>query len=299
MHRKHTKAKINEWFWGWFMIAPMMIGLMVLNIIPAFQTLYLSFFKAGAFGRGNIFVGFDNYMKMIHDDQVWYAVGNTIKYTLIVVPAIIVLSMIIAVLLNNKLRGKHIYRTIYFIPAVATPAAVAMVWRWLYNNYFGVINVFIKKIGLQSVNWVNDPKIALFSVAIIGIWSIVGYNMVIILAGLQVIPNDYYEASNIDGASPVCQFFRITVPLVSPAIFFVMITSIFQSMQVFDIIYMMIDVTSPAYDKTVSLVYLFYNNSFKYMNQGYGSVIVMLLLVIVMVVTVILVKMQRKLVNYM
>jgi multiple sugar transport system permease protein len=299
MRRRHMKAQINEWFWGWFLIAPTIIGLMVLNIIPAFQTLYLSLFKSGDFGRGNIFVGLENYQKMIHDEQVWYAVGNTLKYTLIVIPAVIIFSMIIAVLLNQKLRGKYIYRTIYFIPVVATPAAVTMVWRWLYNNQFGVINVVLNRLGIESVNWINDPKIALLSVAVIGIWSAIGYNMVILMAGLQEIPKDYYEAANIDGATPLYQFFKITLPLVSPTIFFVMITSIIQCMQVFDSIYMMIDVTSPAYDRTVSLVYLFYNNSFKYMNQGYGSAIVTLLLVIVMVVTVIQVKMQRKWVHYM
>jgi len=296
---KPTKREVNEWFWAWFLIAPTIIGLIVLNIIPIFQTLYLSFFKSGDFGRGNIFIGLNNYKQMLTDVQVWYALGNTLKYTIIVVPLTIIFSMIVAVLLNSNLKGKSLYRTIYFIPMMAAPAAVTMVWKWLYNNQFGLLNVFLKKIGIGAVGWINDPKVALISIAIIGIWSTIGYNMVLLLAGLQEIPRDYYEASNIDGANAVVQFFNITLPLVSPTLFFVMVTSIIQSMQVFDVIYMMIDVTNPAYNKTVSLVYLFYNNSFKYSNKGYGSAIVMLLLIIIMIITVIQMKVQKKWVNYM
>lgn len=281
------------------MIAPTMIGLIVLNIIPIFQTLYLSFFKSGAFGKGNIFVGLDNYATMFHDPQVWYAVRNTLVYTCIVVPVTIVIALLLAVALNGKMKGKGIYRTIYFIPMVAAPAAVTMVWKWLYNNQYGLINHFLNSIGLDSVNWIDDPNVAMISIAVIGIWSNIGYSMVLLLAGLQEIPRDYYEASNIDGASPVKQFFSITVPLLSPTLFFVLVTSIITAMQMFDVVYMMLDVTSPSYDSTVTLVYLFYNNSFKYSNKGYGSAIVMLLLAIIMVITVIQQKLQKKWVNYM
>jgi multiple sugar transport system permease protein len=296
---KSSRKQINEWCWGWFLIAPTVIGLLILNIIPIFQTLYLSFFKSGDFGKGNLFIGLGNYKKMLGDLQVWYAVGNTLKYTVIVVPLTIIISMVIAALLNDKVKGKSLYRTIYFIPMIAAPAAITMVWKWLYNNQFGLLNVLFGKVGVSPINWIDDPKVAIISVAVIGIWSTVGYNMVLLLAGLQEIPRDYYEASNVDGASPIVQFFKITLPLISPTLFFVMVTTIIQSMQVFDVIYMMINVTSPAYDKTVSLVYLFYNNSFKYSNKGYGSAIVMLLLVIIIIITVVQMKIQKKWVNYM
>ena len=297
--KRISKKTWNEWCWGWFMVFPTILGLVVLNIIPIFQTFYLSFFKSGPFGKGNIFVGLNNYRKMVQDEQVWRAVGNTLGYTCLVVPVTIVIALLLAVVLNGHIRGKGIYRTIYFIPMVAAPAAVTMVWKWLYNYHYGLINHFLEKLGLSGVNWIENPNIALISVAIIGIWSTVGYSMVLLLAGLQEIPRDYYEASNIDGASSVRQFFQITLPLVSPTLFFVLVTSIITAMQVFDVIYMMIDVTSPSYDRTVSLVYLFYNNSFKYSNNGYGSAIVMLLLVIIMIITVIQTKLQKKWVNYM
>ncbi len=297
--KRISKKTWNEWCWGWFMVFPTILGLIVLNIIPIFQTFYLSFFKSGAFGKGNVFVGLDNYKKMFQDEQVWRAVGNTLGYTCIVVPITIVIALLLAVVLNGRIKGKGIYRTIYFIPMVAAPAAVTMVWKWLYNYHYGLINHLLAKLGLPGVNWIDNPNVALISVAIIGIWSTVGYSMVLLLAGLQEIPRDYYEASNIDGASSVRQFFQITLPLVSPTLFFVLVTSIITAMQVFDVIYMMIDVTSPSYDSTVSLVYLFYNNSFKYSNKGYGSAIVMLLLAIIMIITVIQTKLQKKWVNYM
>jgi ABC-type sugar transport systems, permease components len=297
--RRISKQTWGEWSWGWFLIAPTIIGLVVLNIIPIIQTAYLSLFKSGDFGRGNIYVGLDNYRKMFSDVQVWHSVGNTLLYALLVVPTSIAISLIVAVFLNGKIRGKSIYRTIYFIPMIAAPAAVTMVWRWLYNEHFGLINYLLSRIGADAVDWVGNPKLSLISIAIIGIWSVIGYNMVLLLAGLQEIPKDFYEASDIDGASRFRQFFVITLPLLSPTLFFVVVTSIIQAMQVFDVIYMMIDVTSPAYEHTVSLVYLFYNNSFKYSNKGYGSAIVILLLAIILIITFIQMRAQKKWVNYM
>lgn len=296
---KIPKKTWNEWCWGWGLVFPTILGLLVLNIIPIFQTLYLSFFKSGAFGKGNVFVGLANYSRMIQDPQVWNGVRNTLGYTCLVVPATIVIALLLATALNGKIKGKGGYRTVYFIPMVAAPAAVTMVWKWLYNDKFGLLNHVLKSLGLGTVNWVDNPHVALVSVAVIGIWSTIGYSMVLLLAGLQEIPRDYYEAAGIDGAGPVYQFFRITLPLVSPTLFFVLVTSIITAMQVFDVIYMMIGVSSPSYDSTVSLVYLFYNNSFKYSDKGYGSAIVMLLLAIIMVITVIQSRLQKKWVNYM
>lgn len=296
---KIPKKTWNEWCWGWGLVFPTVLGLVVLNIIPIFQTLYLSFFKSGAFGKGNIFVGLDNYSRMFQDVQVWNGIRNTISYTCLVVPITIIISLLLAAALNGKIRGKGSYRTVYFIPMVAAPAAVTMVWKWLYNDKFGLLNHVLKSLGLGTVNWIDNPHVALISVSIIGIWSSIGYSMVLFLAGLQEIPSDYYEAAGIDGADPVYRFFHITLPLISPTLFFVLVTSIIAAMQVFDVIYMMIGVSSPSYDSTVSLVYLFYNNSFKYSDKGYGSAIVMLLLAIIMIITVIQTKLQKKWVNYM
>lgn len=294
----HNKKKRQELLWGLGLVAPTIIGLLVLNIIPIFQTMKMSFYKSGDFGRGDIFVGFANYQKLFADPEVWQATWNTIKYTLLVVPITVIFAIVLAVLLNSNIKGKHLYRTIYFLPMVAAPAAVTMVWKWLYNTDFGLINHFLSQLGIGKVDWIEDPNVALYSIAAIGIWSTVGYSMILILAGLQEIPKDYYEAATIDGASPIKQFFFITLPMLSPTLFFVVVTSIIQAMQVFDAIYMMVGITSPAYQKTVSLVYLFYNNSFKYADKGYGSTIIMLLLVMILLITAAQMKVQKKWVHY-
>ena len=280
--------------WGWLFILPTMFGLIILNIIPIFQTIWQSFFKTGDFGKGNIFIGAENYIRLFGDTEVWQSVLNTFKYAIVEVPFSIAISLVLAVLLNRKMKGVSTYRTIFFLPMVAAPAAVAMVWRWLFNTEFGLLN----HVFGGNVQWISDPKIAVFSIAVIGIWSIIGYNMVLFLAGLQEIPRDYYEAADIDGANGIEQFFNITVPLLSPTIFFVSITRIIGGLQVFDLIFMVMDKNNPALYKTQSIVYLFYQNSFVENNKGYGSTIVVLLIAIIIVITVFQMIAQKKWVYY-
>lgn len=292
--RKITAMQRSEFLWGWAFILPTIIGLMVLNIIPIFQTVYQSFFKTGDFGKGNIFIGFDNYRKLLADADVWQAFINTVTYAVVEVVFSVCIALVLAVMLNRHIHFRTGFRTIFFMPMIAAPAAVAMVWRWLYNSEFGFINhVFGCK-----VNWVSNPDIAIYSIAVIGIWSVLGYNIVLFLAGLQEIPRDYYEASAIDGASPVSQFFKITLPLLSPTIFFVVITRVISAMQVYDLIFMVIDRTNPALQKTQSLVFLFYKYTFTNFNKGYGSTIVVLLLVTIMIVTIFQMIAQKKWVFY-
>lgn len=292
--KKYTKRSYHEFIWGWAFILPTMIGLVILNIIPIFQTISQSFFKTGDFGKGNVYIGMDNYKRLLEDSEVWQSLLNTVKYVMIEVPFSIAIALVLAVLLNQKIKGRTIYRTIFFLPMVAAPAAIAMVWRWLYNSEFGLINHIIDK----KISWISNPNIAIYSVALIGIWSILGYNMVLFLSGLQEVPRDYYEAAEIDGANGIRQFFHITIPLISPTIFFVSITRLIGAFQVFDLIFMVMDKTNPALEKTQSLVYLFYRYSFTNGNKGYGSTIVVLLLGVIMLITVIQMIAQKKWVYY-
>lgn len=291
---KTTRRERSEFIWGWLFIAPTMIGLIILNIIPIFQTIYQSFFKTGDFGKGNIFVGLENYKNVFADTEVWQALINTLKYAVVEVPLSIIISLVLAVFLNGKIKGKSTFRTIFFLPMVAAPAAIAMVWKWLYNSEFGLLNHILP----GKTNWISNPKIAIYSIAVIGIWSIIGYNMVLFLAGLQEVPKDYYEAASIDGATGVQQFFNITVPLVSPTIFFVLVTRIIAAMQVFDVIYMVIDNTNPALNKTQSLVCLFYKYSFQQSKKGYGATVVVVLLAVIMIFTILQMIGQKKWVHY-
>lgn len=291
---KKYNTKTNEFLWGWAFIAPTMIGLIILNIIPIFQTIYQSFFRTGDFGQGNVFVGFDQYIRLFHDSEVWQALSNTFRYVLVEVPVSIAISLVLAVLLNRKMRGRSFYRTIFFLPMIVAPTAVAMVWRWIFNANFGLLNNLF---GL-NVNWISDPNIAIYSIAVIGIWSIIGYNMVLFLAGLQEVPRDFYEAAEIDGASGIRQFFSITIPLISPTLFFVCVTRIIAAFQLFDLIFMVMNQNSPALPRTQSLIYLFYRHAFTEHNIGYGSAIVVLLLVVIILVTVGQMIIQKKWVHY-
>lgn len=289
-----TSRQKNEFIWGWMFIFPTMLGLIVLNIYPIMKTIYESFFKTGAFGKGNVFIGLANYEKLVNTPDMWQSLINTFKYAIVEVPLSLGIALVLAVLLNRKMRGRSAYRTIFFLPMVAAPAAIAMVWRWLFNSEFGLLN---NALGTK-INWISDPKIAVFSIAVIGVWSIIGYNMVLFLSGLQEIPKDYYEASNIDGANGIYQFFHITVPLLSPTIFFVAVTRIIGALQIFDLIFMVMDRNNPALNKTQSLVYLFYKYSFIENNKGLGSAVVVVLLLIIMVITVVQMRAQKKWVYY-
>lgn len=291
---KLSPRQKSEWIWGWAFIFPTMLGLIVLNIYPIIKTIMESFYKTGDFGKGNKFIGFANYIKILKDAEVLQAIVNTFKYAIVEVPFSIIIALVLAVFLNRKMKGRAFYRSVFFLPMVAAPAAVAMVWRWLFNSEFGLIN----NIFHIKVNWISSPNLAIYSLAIIGIWSIVGYNMILFLAGLQEIPRDYYEASSIDGAGGIRQFFNITIPLLSPTIFFVSITRVIGGFLVFDLIFMIMDRNNPALVKTQSLVYLFYKYSFINNNKGVGSAIIVLLLIIILIITLLQMLAQKKWVHY-
>lgn len=294
MKKKMSARQKSEFIWGWIFILPTTLGLIVLNIYPMINTVIQSFYKTGDFGKGNVFVGLRNYEKVLGDSEVWQALWNTVKYAIVEVPVSVVIALLLAVLLNKKLKGRDTFRTIFFLPMVVAPAAIAMVWKWLYNSNFGLINNLFH----IKVNWISNPNLSIFSIAIIGIWSVLGYNMVLFLAGLQEVPRDYYEAAAIDGANGLDQLLHITIPLISPTIFFVIVTRIIGAMQVFDLIYMMIDLNNPAWKKTESLVFLFYKYSFEQSKKGYGATVVVVLLVVILILTVIQLIGQKKWVHY-
>lgn len=292
--KKITSRQKSEFIWGWLFILPTMLGLIILNIYPMIDTIRQSFYKTGDFGKGNIFVGLSNYEKVLGDKEVWQALWNTVKYAIVEVPLSIVIALLLAVMLNKKIKGRDVFRTIFFLPMVVAPAAIAMVWKWLYNSNFGLINNAFH----IKVNWISDPKIAIYSIAVIGIWSVIGYNMVLFLAGLQEVPRDYYEAASLDGAGGWQQLINITIPLISPTIFFVLVTRVIAAMQVFDLIYMLIDLNNPSWKKTESLVFLFYKYSFEQSKKGYGATVIVVLLAVILVLTVVQLIGQKKWVHY-
>ncbi len=294
--KKGTKLSVaarREENWGWIMVAPTIIGLLVLNLWPFVQTLYTSFCEHLGFGHYK-FIGVQNYVDMFQKPEFWKATWNTIYFCILTVPVGLFLSLLVAMLLNAKIKGKGIFRTIFFLPMVCAPAAVTMVWRWIFNAEYGILN---QMFGLH-VNWVTDSKVVMIACAVVAIWSNIGYDAVLLLAGLQNISKSYYEAANIDGASRVTQFFQITLPMVSPTLFVVMIMRLMASIKVYDLIYMMVEETNPAVTSVQSLMYLFYRESFVAGSRGSGSAIVIWTVLLIGMITVIQFIGQKKWVNY-
>ena len=291
--KKPYKLARDGYVWGYLMVAPTIIGLIVLNIVPFFQTIYMSFFKSKAFGAYQ-FCGLENYIEMFKSPEFWKATWNSIYFCILTVPIGVFLALLVAVLLNAKIKGKTAFRAIYFLPMVVAPAAVAMVWKWIFNTEYGILNSLLGK----NIRWLTDPKIVLITCAIVAIWSAIGYDAVLLLSGIQNISRTLYEAADLDGASKVQQFFHITLPMVSPTLFVVLIMRLMSSLKVYDLIYMMVEQSNPALTSAQSLMYLFYRESFVAGNKGYASAIVIWTVLLIGIVTVFQFIGQKKWVNY-
>lgn len=290
--KKNTKQAQDQ-RWGYVLVAPTIIGLLLLNVYPFVQTIYLSFTNAKAFGDYD-FVGLSNFATMFTSSEFWRATWNTILFCILTVPVGVGLALVIANLLNSKIKGKVFFRAVYFLPMVVAPAAVAMVWKWMFNSEYGIIN----SVFHIHVDWITNPNLIIITVAIVAIWSALGYDAVLLLSGLQNISKSYYEAASLDGATKFQQFVHITLPMVSPTLFVVLIMRLMASLKIYDLIYMMVGEGNPALSKAQSLIYLFYRESFVSGNRGYASAIVIWTVVIIAVVTAIQFIGQKKWVNY-
>lgn len=283
--------------WGWILILPGLAGLGTFSIWPTFRTLYYSFTLWGPFG-GHTWDGLANYRTLFSDSEVLHALRNTIIFAALALLSVPIGIVVSALLNRQNLRGLSVYRTLYFIPVITLPAAVALMWKFVYNGDYGPVNQVLRAVGIHGPHWTADPSTALYSVAVVAIWSSVGYNMVLFLAGMQTIPRQFYEAAEIDGAGPIRQFFNITLPMLSPTIFFVTVIGVINALQAFDLIYVMIGKNNPALSDTETIVYLFYEKGFVQANGGYAAAIAFLLLAIIMVVTGVQFWLQRKWVHY-
>jgi multiple sugar transport system permease protein len=288
--------------WGYAMIAPGLIGLLIFYIWPMLQTFYFSFTEWGPFGDAR-WTGLSNYRALFDGPEFLLALRNTLIYTVLSVTITEAIALVLAVLLNQNLRGLSVYRTLYFIPVVTMPAAIGLVWRWLYNSDYGVINYLLGLLGIEGAKWLSDPDLALYAIVVVGVWSGIGYALVLFLAGLQTIPTDYYDAAAVDGAGALVKFVRITLPLLSPTVFFVTVISLINSLQVFDLIFLMISSgrgasTSPVIEQTQSLVYLFYKDTFVLNEQGQGAAVVLTLFIIIVLITFAQFRLQRRWVHY-
>ena len=194
--------------WGYLLIAPTIIGLIVLNVYPFLQTLILSFSTTHPFGYYEV-SGVENYVQMFGNKEFWKATWNSIYFCILTVPLGIFLSLLTGVLLNAKIRAKAAFRAIYFLPMVVAPAAIAMVWKWIFNAEYGIINQIIG----SRINWLTNPKLVLPACAVVAVWSAVGYDAVLLLSGIQNISKSYYEAAYLDGCTKWQTFTKVMMPL--------------------------------------------------------------------------------------
>jgi ABC-type sugar transport system permease subunit len=243
------------------------------------------------FSTQSSFIGLDNYSRMLSSDEFWMVLKNTLIYTLGTIPLNMALSLLIAYVLNKKLKGKKFLRTAFFAPVVISPVAAAVIWRWLYDPNFGLLNYFIGLFGIGAINWLNDPTAAMFALIIMGVWKTLGVNMVLFSAGLQGIPESYYEAAQLDGAGRWAKFWHITVPMLSPTTFFIMIMSMIGSFQVFDIVYVL--TSGGPLGSTKVLVFYIYEHAFKFFEMGYASAVSYFLFAILFIFTMLQVKYMR------
>lgn len=283
--------------WPWIFVLPTLAGVAVFYLWPILKTFYGSFTQVGVFG-GSTFIGLANYKTMFADPQIWRSILNTAIYTVIVLLGVPISVWLASLIERSGMRFRALYRTLYFIPYVTMPAAVGLVWRLIFSGDFGPINWSLALFGIKGPNWLATPGYALVAVAIVGLWMSLGFDLIILSAGLREIPQELYEAAQMDGASRFEQFRNITVPLLTPSIFFVSIMTVIGGFQLFDLLYVMMGTSNVAMPQTQSLVYIFYNEGFIQNNQGYASAISILVLVIIAVLTAVQFRLQRRWVNY-
>ncbi len=285
--------------WPVLFIGPLMAGVAVFYYWPIVKNLVVSLQQRNAFGGSPRWVGLQNYQDVLSSPDLGSAMANTLLYTGVVLLGIPLSVAVAAMIELPGLRGRGLYRTLYFMPYLAMPMAVAQVWKLVYNGNFGLLNQLLRALGVADPPyWLVTPGWALLAVALFGVWGSVGFNVIILSAGLRSIPRELYEAASIDGASAWRQFRSITVPLLSPSIFFLTIMTTIGGFQLFDALFAMIGTNNPAEPRTRSLVYLFYREAFVNSDQGMGAAVAVVIFACVAVVTFVQFLGQRRWVNY-
>lgn len=285
----------REKLWLWLMLVPTIIGLAFGTIGSLLATLTLSFFDWDLIGAPT-WAGFSNYVQLFQNESYMEAFSNTLKFSAMYVPSVVVISLLLAVLLNRKIRGVGIFRTIYFLPTVTSAVATALVWNMIYGKETGILNFGLETLGFAPVCWLCSNN-AMLSVVIVNIWGAIGEGMIIFLAGLTAIPRDYYEAASLDGANDVQQFFRVTLPLVTPSIFFQTLITAINAFQAYDYIYML--TRRGQGDSSVPVaVYSIYRNAFHFFRMGDASAQAIQLALLVAVFMAVMFWWERRYVVY-
>ena len=273
----------GEMWWGYAFVALPVLGFLLFGLGPMLASFYLSFTQYEVLSPPT-WVGVDNYRRLFTSDLfVGKTMWNTVFY-FIGIPVGMILSLVLAMALNQKLRFEGFFRTVYFIPSICSIVALALLWKWIYNADYGLLNTTLQQWGVSKPpQWLDDPMWVKPSLILMGVWGSLGYNMVLFLAALQGVPRHLYEAAELDGASPWARFWNVTWPMISPTTFFVAVMSVIGGFQNFDQIFIMTR-GNPEYESATYMLYL-YQNGFQYFKMGYASAMAWVLAAIIMVIT--------------
>lgn len=279
--------RFREGLVGYLFMAPTMIIMGVFLILPILYSVFLSFHKVRILGELNYrFIGIKSFLRILDDERVWIALRNTAEYVAIVVPIQTILALILALILNSNIKGKNWFRVVFFLPTVTSSAVLTLIFMWIYNSN-GLLNNFLAFFGLPTYNWLGDPSVALKSIMLMNIWSTAPFFMVIYLAALQDIPHNVYEAAKIDGANGLDRFFNITLPLLKPVTFFIVVMGIIGTFQLFDQSYIFSAGSGGPNNSTLTVVLLIYQYAFKNLDMGYAAALALMLAAVIMVVTLV------------
>jgi len=279
--QKIKKLLSKDSFWALLFIFPALAGTFVFIIIPIIGSFIISLLKWNLIGTPE-FVGFDNYIGLFQDKNFYLVLFNTFYYAVATAIFGIIIPLILALALDKGIKGSGFFKSAYFLPFVTPMIVVALVWEWIFDPGHGILNWIL---GNKEIAWLYNPQLAMIALIIVSVWKNIGYNMVIFLSGLQAIPESLHEASKIDGATGLKNFFHVTLPLLSPTVFFVLIITTISSFQVFDLIYMMTQ--GGPQDSTTVMVYWMYKNAFEFFKLGKASAIAYVLFFIILTLTMI------------
>lgn len=291
------KAKMarQEAIWGYTLAFPMLIGCAIFFYLGLLASFFLGFTEWDVLTQP-IWIGIENYIYLFKDDVFRMALWNTFRYAFMQVPISLLVALALALALNQNIRFRNIYRLIFFLPALTMPVAISFVWKWIYAPRYGILNQILNSIGLTGVRWLDDPHVAIYAIVTMGVWMSSGYAMIIFIAGLQNIPKIYYEVAIIDGANGWQKFLHITIPMLSPTIMFILISSVISSFQMFDFIYVM-TAGGPS-NSTRTVVYSLWEEGFRFFRMGRATAMGWILFLIILVLTIIQLKGQKLWVHY-
>lgn len=292
--KKGNGIESNKLRYALLVMTPIFLLYLVLRIIPILGTFYLSLFDWNLIKPYRPFVGLKNFINIAGDKSFWLAFSNTMIFTFFVVVISVLLALILAMALKKKTRIGGLYEFAYFLPVVIPMVPVSIIWKWMYDKTYGIINYLLTSLGLSAVGWLTDPNIALISIIIMSIWKVLGYYMVLFLVGLRNIPEQYYEAAVVDGANSWQVFRNITFPLLKRMTLYVSVIATIQALNVFTQVYVMTTGSQGAPLASVRvLVYEIYQNGFRYFKMGYASAQVIVLFAIVLTISLIQFRLLR------